>query len=175
FLFGFFGEDCGVAAGRGFVLLGFGGSALPAAVALGRLQAAVTVRARDSEAARVVAELARRAGGAPPSGAAARVVINATPLGRHGESLPPELMSQGKGQVALDLNYGDRSPFLVQAARRGAVTVDGLAMLIGQAEAAFARWAGTPPPQGVMSAAVAKSPVRTADAHEDSTSRCTTE
>jgi shikimate 5-dehydrogenase len=32
------------------------------------------------------------------------------------------------------------------------VAVDGVGMLVGQAEAAFARWTGSPPPPAVMRA-----------------------
>ncbi|HUG84821.1 MAG TPA: hypothetical protein VMM13_09665, partial [Euzebya sp.] len=147
-------DDCGVTAGEAVLLFGAGGAARAAAVALGRLGAAVRVRARNAMAAAAVARLARRAGGVAPGPHQPRVVVNATPLGRHGERLPEALMQQGDGQVALDLNYGPTSPFLTEAAARGAVAVDGMPMLIGQAEAAFARWTGHPPPPGVMAAVV---------------------
>lgn len=147
-------DDCGVTSGDPVTLFGAGGAARAAAVALGRLGAAVRVRARRPAAAAEVAALARTAGGAAPVGSDPRVVVNATPLGRRGESLPDDLMGQKTGQVALDLNYGRASPFLQQAAAGGATAVDGTGMLVGQAEAAFARWTGTPPPAGVMRAAL---------------------
>lgn len=153
-LIGVLRDDCAVQAGDPVCLFGSGGAARAAAVALGRLGAAVTVRARRADAAAAIADLARRAGGSAPGAGAPRVVINATPLGRHGERLPEDLMALGAHQVALDLNYGPTSPFLAEAAARGAVAVDGLGMLVGQAEAAFARWTGSPPPAGVMRAAV---------------------
>lgn len=146
-------EDCRVRAATPVTLFGTGGAARAAAVALGRLGAAVTVRGRRPQAADAIAQLARDSGGAAPSSAKADVVVNATPLGRHGERLPADLMTLGRGQVALDLNYGPPSPFLQEAAARGATAVDGLAMLVGQAEAAFGRWTGAPPPEGVMAAA----------------------
>ncbi|CAN5343514.1 shikimate dehydrogenase [soil metagenome] len=154
--------DCGVVAGDRVRLFGAGGAARAAAVALGRLGAIVQVVARREEAAAEITDLARRAGAGEGSAAAgsavaageARVVINATPLGRHGEALPAALMRQGPGQVALDLNYGSPSPLLQAAAAAGATAVDGLGMLVGQAEAAFERWTGHRPPPGVMSAQV---------------------
>ena len=137
-------EDLGVAPGDRAVIVGSGGAARAAAVALGRLGAAVTVAARRPEAGAEVAELAVRAGGAagadegPP-----RLVVNATPLGRHGERLPERWMGLGAGQVALDLNVDpEPSPFLRAAAAGGARAVDGRGMLVAQAVAAFARWTG---------------------------------
>lgn len=147
-------EDCAITAIDTAVVFGSGGAARAAVVALGRLGAGVRVQARRPEAAAALQALARDAGAASPAPGPARLVINATPLGRHGESLPEELMTQGSGQVAVDLNYATRSPFLTGAAAQGALAVDGTGMLIRQAEASFARWTGQPPPQGVMSAAV---------------------
>ncbi|WP_370325049.1 shikimate dehydrogenase [Euzebya sp.] len=148
--------ECGVTAGDPVTLFGAGGAARAAAVALGRIGAAVRVEARRADAAADVEALARRAGGQMADDDPPRVVVNATPLGRHGERLPEELMGLGEGQVALDLNYGPASPFLTEAGRRGAVAVDGIGMLVGQAEAAFARWTGQAPPEGVMWAAAAQ-------------------
>ncbi len=137
-------DDIGVAPGDRAVIVGSGGAARAAAVALGRLGAAVAVDARRPEAGAEVAELAVRAGGAagadegPP-----RLVVNATPLGRHGERLPERWMGLGAGQVALDLNVDpEPSPFLRAAAAGGARAVDGRGMLVAQAVAAFARWTG---------------------------------
>ena len=137
-------DDIGVAPGDRAVIVGSGGAARAAPVALGRLGAAVAVDARRPEAGAEVAELAVRAGGAagadegPP-----RLVVNATPLGRHGERLPERWMGLGAGQVALDLNVDpEPSPFLRAAAAGGARAVDGRGMLVAQAVAAFARWTG---------------------------------
>jgi shikimate dehydrogenase len=150
-------EDCGVGAGDLALVYGAGGAARAAAVALGRLGAVVAVEARRPDAAAEVAALAHAAGGAAPRAGTAPaepvVVVNATPLGRRGEPLPPHLMRLGAGQVALDLGYGPPTPFLQAAAAAGARAVDGTGMLVVQAELAFARWFGAPPPPGVMAAA----------------------
>lgn len=146
-------EDCGVTAGEPVTVVGSGGAARAAAVALGRLGAATTVHARRSDAAREVADLAREAGGAPTTDAAPRVVVNATPLGRHGEALPEAFMGLGAGRVALDLNYEGDSPFLTSARAAGGTALDGMGMLIAQAEQSFRRWFGAPPPPGVMATA----------------------
>jgi shikimate dehydrogenase len=50
----------------------------------------------------------------------------------------------------MDMTYKPlRTPFLVAAAARGLVTVDGLDMLIGQAMPAFEAFFGQPPPAGL--------------------------
>jgi shikimate dehydrogenase len=146
-------EDVGVRPGDQVLVYGAGGAARAAAVALGRLQAAVRVRARRAAAAAAIDDLARAHGARdgdprrPP-----RVVVNATPLGLHGEALPDDLMALGPGQVALDLVYRP-TPFLAAARAGGAIAVDGLGMLVGQAALAFERWTGLPAPIEAMRAA----------------------
>lgn len=150
--------DVHLEASDAVLLFGAGGAARAAAVALGRIGARVRVEARRTEAARVVTDLAVRAGasraldGEPP-----RCVINATPLGLHGEPLPDYLMALGPGQVALDLVYGPSdTPFLAAARACGALAFDGLGMLVAQAGLAFTRWTGLQPPIEVMRAAAVK-------------------
>lgn len=139
------------------LLFGAGGAARAAAVALGRIGASVRVEARRAEAARAVTDLAANSGasraedGEPP-----RCVINATPLGLHGEPLPDHLMGLGPDQVALDLVYGAvDTPFLAAARAGGAVALDGVGMLVAQAGLAFTRWTGLMPPIEAMRAAAA--------------------
>lgn len=140
-----------VAPGTTAVLFGAGGAARAAAVALGRLGARVEVVARRPEAAGEVARLAARVGadvGAVPD---PRLVVNATPLGLHGEALPERFMALDTGQVALDLVYGPAdTPFLAAARARGAVAEDGLGMLVAQAAGAFERWTGRSAPVEAM-------------------------
>jgi shikimate dehydrogenase len=143
-----------VRPGDHVLLFGAGGAARAAAVAFGRCGAAVRVRARRFEAAAAVDELARASGGAEADHARLpRVVVNATPLGLHGEPLPDDLMQLQSEQVALDLIYG-ATPFLEAAATRGVTAIDGLSMLIGQAAESFTRWTGLPAPREAMEAAV---------------------
>ena len=143
------------------VLFGAGGAARAAAVALGRRGAAVDVVSRRPEVAAEVAALARSQGAASPAGASPgalprqpRMVVNATPLGLHGESLPAPLTDLGPGQTALDLVYGRAdTPFLAAARARGAQALDGRGMLVAQAARAFSRWTGVPAPRAAMVAA----------------------
>ncbi len=77
----------------------------------------------------------------------AATLINTTSLGMTGQ--PPftlSLAALSPGAVASDLVYVPlETPFLVEAARHGARTVDGLGMLLHQAVPAFARWFGRTP------------------------------
>jgi shikimate dehydrogenase len=135
------------------LVFGSGGAARAAAVALGRLGAAVRVRARRPGAAAEVARLAREHGAVEALAGEPVLVVNATPLGLRGERLPDDLMRLGEGQIALDLLYGGTTPFLQAASDRGATAVDGLSMLVRQAAASFTRWTGAPAPLDAMRAA----------------------
>ena len=77
----------------------------------------------------------------------AATLVNTTSLGMTGQ--PPftlTLDALTPGAVASDLVYVPlETPFLVEAARHGARTVDGLGMLLHQAVPAFARWFGRTP------------------------------
>lgn len=140
-------NDVGLGRGDEVVLFGAGGAARAAAVALGRRGAVVEVVARREAARAEVAALVERAGGTVAASERPRVVCNATPLGLAGEALPDRFMSLGPGQVALDLVYGrGETPFLAAARARGARTIDGAGMLVGQAARAFTRWTGLDAP-----------------------------
>lgn len=149
-------------AGRA-VLLGSGGAARAAAVALARLGCAVTVLARREVPAESVAATAASIGveavgmGLDYATAALReadLVVNATPLGLRGEALPEPFMRLARGQVALDLVYGAvATPFVAAARDRGLRATDGLGMLVGQAALAFTRWTGRDAPFAEMEAA----------------------
>lgn len=144
------------APGGKAVLLGSGGAARAAAVALARLGLAVAVVARRpvpaESVAATAAELGAEAVGLPLEHAAAALdgavlVVNATPLGLHGEAVPEPFLRLRPGQMALDLVYGrEDTPFLAAARAAGLPAADGLGMLVGQAALAFERWTGAPAP-----------------------------
>lgn len=77
----------------------------------------------------------------------AATLVNTTSLGMEGQ--PPFTLSLAgltPGAVASDLVYVPlETPFLTEAARHGARTVDGLGMLLHQAVPAFSRWFGRRP------------------------------
>jgi len=155
-------EDVGALVGARAVLVGTGGAARAAAVALTRSGARVSVAGRRADAAAELADLVARLGG--PTDvvdladdellaarvAEARIVVNATTLGMHGEHLPPACEALGGGQVAYDLVYGVETPFLAAARSAGAAAHGGVGMLVHQAAASLERWTGRPAPVGVM-------------------------
>ena len=139
------------------VVLGTGGAARAVVVAAG--ERPVTVIGRRGGAAAEVAALAQDGEGVgleheAPVAAAVRdadTVVNATPLGMHGESLPAPFHDLAPHQVAHDLVYvTGTTPFLAAARAAGARAVDGRALLAAQADDAFARWTGTRPPPGLF-------------------------
>jgi shikimate dehydrogenase len=81
----------------------------------------------------------------------AAAVINATSAGlADAEILDLPLAATPAGCVVMDMVYKPLiTPVLAQAQRLGRRTVDGLAMLIGQAVPSFEAFYGQPPPAGV--------------------------
>ncbi|WP_375687900.1 shikimate dehydrogenase [Pseudooceanicola sp. LIPI14-2-Ac024] len=77
----------------------------------------------------------------------AALVVNSTALGMDGKpKLRVPFDGLHKGQVVTDLVYAPLRTDLLQAAEEaGAVTVDGLGMLLHQAVPAFERWFGVRP------------------------------
>ena len=129
------------AAGAHVLVLGRGGAARSAAVAL-----------EDAGAASV--RLASRSDGDwPPEHGDATILVNATPLR---DEVP---VAPRAGDQVVDLAYRSdgRPTALVEAARTaGCSVVDGLEILVRQGAASFELWTGVPAPAGVMRAAVTR-------------------
>jgi shikimate dehydrogenase len=153
-------DDDGVAIdGRRALVLGAGGAARAITHALGRVGTRVTVAARRAEAARRAAALA-------PDGVAAGlddiavdrfdVIVNATPLGMHGERPPFDTTKLRTGQFVLDTVYPGETPLLLEARERGLRAAGGLGMLVHQGALSFSLWTGVAPPLDVMRAAAAR-------------------
>jgi shikimate dehydrogenase len=73
------------------------------------------------------------------------IVINATPLGMEGFEPGPlaDRSLYRRNHMCFDFVYHPRTtPFLQAAGEQGAKTLDGLALLVAQAEAGFHRWTG---------------------------------
>jgi 3-dehydroquinate dehydratase/shikimate dehydrogenase len=151
-------------AGMRAAVLGAGGSSRAVVAGLASHGAVVTVYARRPEQARGVvatqgADQRVAAGVWPPAAGSWDLLVNCTPLGgagRRRESPLDEaaLERTGEGGVVYDLTYGDGDSGLVADARRaGHITLDGLPMLIAQAERQFEWWMGQAPEPGVMRAA----------------------
>lgn len=140
-------------AGGEVVVLGAGGSARAAAVALTGQPVAWV--ARDLE----------RAHGLEPVYAwddpawyghldGAALLVNATPLGRRGE-LPVDPRLLPHDACVVDLVYVEGGTPLVRAAReRGLGVADGWTILLEQGAAAFELWTGLAAPREAMRAAL---------------------
>ena len=140
------------------VILGGGGAARGAAAAL-LAAGAPEIRVVNRNRVRAAAIAPERGPpvAAPPSigplsarptSMGAALVINATTLGLGGGPGPEVKLDRlAPGAVAFDMVYRPlRTEFLDRAAGAGLVTVDGLAMLIGQARPSFEALFGVPPP-----------------------------
>jgi shikimate dehydrogenase len=157
----FLREDTGFdPSGRAALLFGAGGGARACALALSRgglAELSVAVREPSrGEDLRATLE---------GSGTALRVVniddvsevhadliVNATPLGVHGERLP--LPSLVPGVVGVDLLYRpSATPFQAEIREGGGSVFGGLGLLLHQAAISFELWTGQTPPLSVMSAA----------------------
>lgn len=187
-------DEAGLAPrARTAIVLGAGGSARAAVVALAKRTRTVVIAARrvaqaqalrDAIAPGVRARLvalplgdfgdARDRAVAAHLGAAA-VVVNTTPVGMHGEEfLPFAFAATPPGCLFYDLVYTERvTPFLAAAQRARRRGVNGLGMLLHQGAVAFEHWTGATAPVEVMRRAlrsavsagtVSRSAARTASA-----------
>jgi len=141
--------------GRAVVVLGAGGAARSAALALANKGAAVTLLARDAKQAAIAARAVGCRHGA--LGDAARhpwdVLVNATPVGSGALAgdTPLPLALHRPGAVVLDMVYDPLETRLLREARAaGCTVVDGLEMLLAQAVAQFETWTGVEAPVDVM-------------------------
>jgi shikimate dehydrogenase len=138
-------------------VMGGGGSARAVVVALHSSGARVSVHARRREQVQEIAEaLGAEVGGWPVPGGSWDLLVNCTPLGgpmRRDESPLPG--GPFTGRLVYDLTYGAGESALVRDARAaGCAALDGLPMLVAQAERQFEWWTGQPPAPGVMRDAV---------------------
>jgi shikimate dehydrogenase len=148
------------AAGRRALLFGAGGAARACALALARGGLAHLIVALR-EPARAAALVAALEGldleidvVAMPQAASSEIdlVVNATPLGTHGEDLP--LPALGPASVVVDLVYRPAvTPLQLSARKAGASAFGGLGLLLHQAALSFELWTGREPPLDAMSAA----------------------
>lgn len=139
-------------AGQSVLILGAGGAARAAAAALKAAAAEVSVLNRTPERAEALAAgLGVRVAGADAAPGAA-LVVNAL-------SVPPEIDPGAlrDDAVLMDMTYRPLlTSFLAAGRARGLTTVDGLAMLIGQARPSFRALFGMgPPPVDVRALALA--------------------
>jgi shikimate dehydrogenase len=146
-------------------VLGTGGAARAIVAALAREHFTIVLAGRDPEKARALLDELDPGGEhhaasldhfAGPTDFAfddragcLDLIVNASPLGMTGQ--PPlafDLSHVPPGSVVYDIVTNPVDTPLLQAARAaGLRTIDGLAMLIGQAAAAFEKFFGRPPPR----------------------------
>jgi shikimate dehydrogenase len=147
-------------AGRTALLFGAGGAARACALALARAGLTrIVVALREPARARPLADaldgypvVVEAVGFDDAARVEADLVVNGTPLGAHGETIP--LLAVGPDSVVVDLLYRPASTPLQQAARAiGARAFGGLGLLLHQAALSFELWTGRPAPLEVMSAA----------------------
>jgi 3-dehydroquinate dehydratase/shikimate dehydrogenase len=139
------------------VVLGAGGAARAAGLALRGQGAEVVVSARRREAADAAARtIGGTAGAWPPPAGSWDVLVNATPVGTAAvPGLPIDIPLDGR--VVYDLVYDpDPTPLMARAADAGCTVIGGLEMLIAQAERQFEIWTGQRPPDGLFAAAAAR-------------------
>jgi shikimate dehydrogenase len=146
--------------GRSALILGAGGAARACTLALiGGGLGDLTVAARDPTRAgalrAMIDELpseVRVVSLEEGTTVDADLVVNATPLGAAGETVPhPPLRP---GMLVVDLLYGPRvTPLQAAAKATGASAFGGLGLLLHQAALSFELWTGLEPPLSVMSAA----------------------
>lgn len=146
-------------AGARVLILGAGGAARAVITVLAASGAQVTMANRTADRARA---LARTVGSEPAviDWDARRdlknvdIVVNATPLGLHGED-PLDGVPLPPGLVVVDLVPMASPTTLVKRGRAaGAIVVDGMPMLLQQAVSSFRIWTGRDAPVDVMRAAL---------------------
>jgi shikimate dehydrogenase len=135
--------------GANVVILGGGGSARAAAVALDGAHLTFVSRHPDEDdlPGRVVAWSDQAL---PGLSRAADLLLNATPLGRRDE-MPVRPASLPKEGAVIDLVYVTGGTPLVRKARSvGLRTADGWAVLLAQGARSFEAWTGRPAPLDAM-------------------------
>jgi len=147
-------------AGKSALVFGAGGAARACALSLARGGlASLTVAARDPSSADRLRASLEGSGTVvftvsfdDAAREVADLVVNATPLGSGGESLPLPVLDAKV--VAVDLVYRPHVTPLQTAVREaGGSAFGGLGLLLHQAALAFELWTGQPAPMSVMSAA----------------------
>jgi shikimate dehydrogenase len=138
--------------GRTCVVVGAGGAGRAIALAAAGAGARVTVAARRPGAATSAAELfggdAVALDGLDAS--PYDVVVNATPVGMHGEPPPFDAERLHPAQFVFDAVYPAETALMAAARRHGARCAGGLGMLVHQGALAFELWTGSPAPVDVM-------------------------
>lgn len=159
-------QEAGIALpGKEVVFLGAGGAARAMAVETALAGAArITIVNRNAERGQALVDLLNQrtpaaADFVPWQGdyavpAAADILVNATSIGLFPHVTQRPAIDPGSIQPGLlvcdVIPNPPRTAFLQAAAARGAATLDGLGMLVGQGAIAFSMWTGQDAPVDVM-------------------------
>ena len=146
--------------GKDVLVLGAGGAARACVNALTAART-VLIAARDLDRASALAHAAGTPARAMPWADARRtaridVLVNATPVGLHGEDLLTEFSFTELPRTVVDLVPTRTETPLVRRARgaQDVRVIDGLSMLLHQAARSFTLWTGREAPLAVMRAAL---------------------
>jgi len=145
--------DAGLSVTAPVLVLGSGGAAAAALVALA--DRTLHIAARSPDGASALLERTRVAGEVLEwgTGVDGAIVVNATPVGMEGEALPDAMLANASGLV--DFPYGElQTPAVGEVAGRGLPVADGRDMLLAQAAASFELWTGVAAPIDAMRAAL---------------------
>jgi shikimate dehydrogenase len=146
--------------GKDVMVLGAGGAARACVAALGAARSVVVAARRLDRASALAAAAGVPARGISWADARATtridVLVNATPIGLHGEDLLSEMTFGEMPLVVVDLVPTALTTPLVKKAGavKNVVVVDGLSMLLHQAARSFTLWTGREAPLKVMRAAL---------------------
>lgn len=145
-------------AGKRVLLMGAGGAARACFHQLRRANAAITVTGRSQ--AKVVSMVGSFTDVVvieawPPLRIDSRdVVVNATSLGMHGESVLDGVELPRSTAIVDVVATAEETPLVTRARASGCVVVDGLLMLLHQGTRSFRLWTGLEAPVEVMRAAL---------------------
>ncbi len=141
-------------AGSEALVLGAGGAAMACCYALQSEGCGVTVSNRDMSKAEALAQrYGCSAAGVPRNLERFDLIVNCTPLGMEGyPSLAPlDVDLLDERHTVFDMVYRPReTPLIREASARGAMTIEGLEMLVHQAMASFRIWTGIEVSKDVM-------------------------
>ena len=146
--------------GKDVMVLGAGGAARACVAALGGARSVVIAARRLDRANALAATAGTPIRAVPWADARATervdVLVNATPIGLHGEDLLADFSFTVLPPAVVDLVPTAAVTPLVKRARavKNVIVVDGLSMLLHQAARSFTLWTGREAPLAVMRAAL---------------------
>ncbi|MEE2960098.1 MAG: shikimate dehydrogenase [Myxococcota bacterium] len=161
-------EELGYAGESSALIIGAGGAARAAAVALDSIGATINVVARNPDKARdfldsIKPQFPGRTATLSDKKivsdimSSSKLIIQATPVGSNGEEHDLDWSKVQSGTIAFDMIYQPiETPFLKEAVRADCQIIEGWKMLLEQGVAALKIWTGRQPPRETMREALLK-------------------